>query len=153
MRTEITMLRIPLLRAGEPYTSLNTVEVADLRTGEPVVAVSHANAGLIAPGHAYTWASPAAPAILLRSLWRNDQALRFRPNLDPALWRWMTAFLTNCTAEKARTNTIRKLGLCTYSQACLRELRRVAGHVFDDFRISSLADGTEIAASPYVHEG
>jgi thymidylate synthase (FAD) len=37
--------------------------------------------------------------------------------------------------------------------ACLRELRRVAGHVFDDFRISSLADGTEVAASPYAAEG
>jgi thymidylate synthase (FAD) len=37
--------------------------------------------------------------------------------------------------------------------ACLRELRQVAPHVFDDFRISSLADGSEIAASPYAHEG
>src|SRR3954463_4931808 len=37
--------------------------------------------------------------------------------------------------------------------ACLRELQRVAGHVFDDFRISELADGTEVAASPYVSEG
>jgi thymidylate synthase (FAD) len=37
--------------------------------------------------------------------------------------------------------------------ACLRELQRVAGHVFQDFRISSLADGTEVAASPYVTEG
>jgi thymidylate synthase (FAD) len=37
--------------------------------------------------------------------------------------------------------------------ACLRELHRVAGHVFDDFRISRLADGTEVAASPYVAEG
>jgi thymidylate synthase (FAD) len=36
--------------------------------------------------------------------------------------------------------------------ACLRELRRVAGNVFDDFRISELADGTEVAASPYVIE-
>ena len=42
------MLRIPLLRGGEPYTSLSTVQVADLRTGEPVVQVSHANAGLVA---------------------------------------------------------------------------------------------------------
>ena len=42
------MHRIPILRAGRPYTSLNTVEVADLRTGKPVVEVSHANAGLIA---------------------------------------------------------------------------------------------------------
>ena len=28
-----------------------------------------------------------------------------------------------------------------------------AGNVFDDFRISELADGTEVAASPYVGEG
>ena len=37
--------------------------------------------------------------------------------------------------------------------ACLRELQRVAGNVFADFRISALADGTEVAASPYVTEG
>jgi thymidylate synthase (FAD) len=43
---------------------------------------------------------------------------------------------------------IRRLAL-----ACLRELQRVAGHVFQDFRISSLSDGTEVAASPYVTEG
>jgi thymidylate synthase (FAD) len=33
---------------------------------------------------------------------------------------------------------------------CLRHLRRVAPHVFVDFTISLLADGTEIAASPYA---
>jgi len=43
---------------------------------------------------------------------------------------------------------IRRLAL-----ACLRELQRVAQHVFQDFRISTLADGTEVAASPYVTEG
>jgi thymidylate synthase (FAD) len=37
--------------------------------------------------------------------------------------------------------------------ACLRELQHLAGNVFDDFRISTLADGTEVAASPYVAEG
>jgi thymidylate synthase (FAD) len=37
--------------------------------------------------------------------------------------------------------------------ACLRELRQVAPHVFDDFRISTLADGSEVAASPYSAEG
>jgi thymidylate synthase (FAD) len=36
---------------------------------------------------------------------------------------------------------------------CLRELQRVAPNVFDDFRISALADGTEVAASPFVTEG
>ena len=37
--------------------------------------------------------------------------------------------------------------------ACLRELQRVAANVFDDFRISALTDGTEVAASPFVTEG
>jgi thymidylate synthase (FAD) len=37
--------------------------------------------------------------------------------------------------------------------ACLRELQRVAGNVFGDFRISALPDGTEVAASPLVGEG
>src|SRR3954462_12268955 len=37
--------------------------------------------------------------------------------------------------------------------ACLRALHQVAEHVFSDFRISRLSDGTEVAASPYVAEG
>lgn len=37
--------------------------------------------------------------------------------------------------------------------ACLRELQRIAGNVFGDFRISTLADGSEVAASPLVGEG
>ena len=36
---------------------------------------------------------------------------------------------------------------------CLRQLREVAPNVFADFEISTLSDGTEIASSPYVHEG
>ncbi|MBI3687923.1 MAG: FAD-dependent thymidylate synthase [Actinobacteria bacterium] len=37
--------------------------------------------------------------------------------------------------------------------ACLRELRRVAPNVFEDFTIGSLEDGTEVASSPFVTEG
>ena len=35
---------------------------------------------------------------------------------------------------------------------CLRQLKGVAPAVFDDFAISTLADGSEIAASPYAWE-
>jgi len=35
---------------------------------------------------------------------------------------------------------------------CLRQLQQVAPNVFADFTISSLPDGTEIAASPYAWE-
>ncbi|MCI0414197.1 aldehyde dehydrogenase family protein [bacterium] len=41
------MLHIPILRAGQPYKSLNTVRVAHFQTGEPFVEVSQANTGLI----------------------------------------------------------------------------------------------------------
>ena len=37
--------------------------------------------------------------------------------------------------------------------ACLRRLQTLAPHVFHDFAISTLDDGTQIAASPFVVEG
>lgn len=55
------------------------------RLAEAAAETSCANAGLFSPGHAYTWASPKAPKILLRSLYKDGQALRFKPSLDPAL--------------------------------------------------------------------
>src|ERR1044072_667853 len=43
----MTMIKIPILRKGEPYTSLDVARVAHHRTREPFVEVSQANAGLI----------------------------------------------------------------------------------------------------------
>lgn len=100
------------------------------RLAEPANVTSFANAGLIAPGHAYTWASPKAPGILWRSLFQDGQALRFRPSLDPRLWVWSAKFLRNCTAARARTNTKRKVRLCLYSQG---ELGRIASETGIDY--------------------
>ena len=33
---------------------------------------------------------------------------------------------------------------------CLRQLKRVAPNVFADYTITTLPDGTEVAASPYA---
>lgn len=91
---------------------------------QPAVAseTSFANAGLVAPGHAYTWASPRAPKILLKSLFLKGQALRLKLRFDPRMWAWGLQFLANCTEERSRQNTTRKLHLCRYSQALLQEL-------------------------------
>ena len=62
---------------------------------------SWGNAGMIAPGHSFAWSSPKAPWILLKSLVRKNQALRFRPSSDPRLWTWSAQFLAQCT-EGAR---------------------------------------------------
>jgi len=42
------MLHVPVLRAGNTYTSLDQIVLSDIRTGEPVARVSQANRGLIA---------------------------------------------------------------------------------------------------------
>ena len=68
------------------------------RQSAPASETSFANAGLVAPGHALTWASPRAPKILLKSLFRDDQALRLKLTADPQMWRWCWKFLTNCTS-------------------------------------------------------
>lgn len=91
------------------------------REAEPASFTSYSNAGLFAPGHAYAWSSPAAPSILLKSLWKNDQALRFKFSADPRFWRWMWRFWNECTAERAALNTMRKLKLCLYSQQVFHE--------------------------------
>ena len=102
------------------------------READVALGTSFANAGMVAPGHAFAWASPRAPKVLLRSLWRNDQALLFRFHADPAFWRWSLRFLRECTAERARLNTQRKHRLCTYAQAVLREIVADTGVTFDE---------------------
>jgi D-amino-acid dehydrogenase len=83
---------------------------------------SSGNAGLIAPGHSYSWASPAAPRMLLQSLAGKATAIRVRPSLDSQLVRWGIRFLRECPRERAERNTIIKLRLCRYSRDLLREL-------------------------------
>jgi D-amino-acid dehydrogenase len=83
---------------------------------------SAANAGIIAPGHSFAWASPKAPGMLVRSLFGHETAIRVRARLDPALIAWGLRFLRECTTERARRNTIVKLRLCQYSQAVMSEL-------------------------------
>lgn len=91
---------------------------------QPQVAAetSWGNAGMIAPGHSFVWSSPKAPMILLKSLFLKDQALRFKLSADPELYRWSWGFLMECTAAKARRNTLLKHRLAAYSQSVLQEV-------------------------------
>jgi D-amino-acid dehydrogenase len=82
------------------------------------------NAGLIAPGHSFAWASPAAPKMLVRSLLGEATAIRVRPSLDPRFIWWGLQFLRECTKHRARTNTVIKLRLCQYSQGLLDDVAR-----------------------------
>ncbi|HUA77985.1 MAG TPA: D-amino acid dehydrogenase [Acetobacteraceae bacterium] len=103
-----------LLRDGHEVVLLE-------RRSEVASGTSFGNAGMIAPGHSFAWSSPQAPMILLKSLILPDQALRFRPSLDPALWRWSALFLAQCTEARAARNTRAKHRIAAYSQSVLQE--------------------------------
>ncbi|MFQ5566292.1 MAG: D-amino acid dehydrogenase [Paracoccaceae bacterium] len=106
------------------------VTVVDRAPG-PAEFTSYANAGLVAVGHSYAWSSPAAPGTMLRSLWRGDQAIRFKPRLSLRQWAWMARFLGQCTATGARVNTERKTRLCAYAQQVLNEVVAETGVEYD----------------------
>ncbi|WP_411906409.1 D-amino acid dehydrogenase [Rhizobium mayense] len=113
-----------LLQDGHEVTVLEQEkEVAE--------STSWGNAGMIAPGHSFVWSSPAAPKILLKSLFVKNQALRFRLSADPHLYGWSMRFLMECTAEKARLNTLRKHRLATHSQSVLRDVVTREAIVYD----------------------
>jgi D-amino-acid dehydrogenase len=80
------------------------------------------NAGIIAPGHSFAWASPRAPRMLWQSLRGAETAIRVRLTNDPRLYAWGLRFLRECTSARARRNTLIKLRLCQYSQAVMKEL-------------------------------
>ena len=75
------------------------------------------NAGIIAPGHSFAWASPRAPRMLWQSLRGAETAIRVRLTPDLGLYIWGLRFLRECTAARAHRNTLVKLRLCQYSQA------------------------------------
>ena len=107
-------------------------EVALIERHDQVAAdTSWGNAGMISPGHSFVWSSPAAPMILLKSLFLKDQALRFRLSADPRLYTWSLAFLAQCTDARARRNTLLKHRLALYAQATLGQVVADEAVVYD----------------------
>ncbi|MGH7399784.1 MAG: FAD-dependent oxidoreductase, partial [Candidatus Rokuibacteriota bacterium] len=98
-----------LAKAGHEVTLLEEKDALGLEA-------SAGNAGIVAPGHSFAWASPKAPAMLLRSLRGDETAIRVRLAPDPHLYTWGLRFLRECTPARARRNTLIKLRLCQYSQ-------------------------------------
>src|SRR2546422_4448508 len=101
---------------------------------EPEAAplASAGNAGLIAPGHSFAWASPTAPKELLRSLTVEDTALRVNPFKAPGMAVWGLRFLRECNAERATKNTLVKLRLAQYSQRMLNQIAADERIDYDD---------------------
>ena len=97
------------------------VEVIE-RNDKAAAETSYGNAGLVSPGDSYAWASPAALAVFIKSLYRSDLGIKVRFNLDPHFIAWSLKFLLQCTHGRAHINTMRKLRIALYSKTCINEI-------------------------------
>ena len=108
------------------------------KEAEAATLASAGNAGLIAPGHSFAWASPSAPKELLRSLTVDDTALRVNPFKAPGMAVWGLRFLRECNAERAVKNTLVKLRLAQYSQRMLDQIASDEKIDYDDIHAGIL---------------
>lgn len=107
------------------------VTVIDRQPG-PGLETSFANAGEVSPGYASPWAGPGVPLKAIRWILDSHGPLVVRPQLDPAMWRWMFQMLRNCTAARYAVNKARMVGIAEYSRDCLRALRAETGIGYDE---------------------
>ena len=131
-----------LAKAGHEVTILEEKDGLGLEA-------SSGNAGIIAQGHSFAWASPRAPRMLWDSLRGGETAIRIRPTTDLRLYTWGLSFLRECTADRARRNTLIKLRLCQYSQSVMNDLVRaeqIEYHAITKGALYLYRDGAELEA-------
>ncbi len=120
-----------LARAGHEVTVLE-------RRSAPGLETSYANAGEISPGYAAPWAAPGVPAKALKWLFMRHSPLVIKPSMDPALWRWLAAFLGECRSARYHANKSRMLRLAEYSRDQLKALRDSTGIQYDERSLGTL---------------
>jgi D-amino-acid dehydrogenase len=85
---------------------------------------SFANAGVIAPGYVTPWAAPGMPFKIASYLFKGESPVVFRPNLDPALWRWLLRWMGECRLERFKVNKSRMQRVASYSRDVLHQLAK-----------------------------
>ena len=116
-----------LARDGHEVTVIDRHEAAAMGT-------SQSNAGLVSPGDATAWASPAALKTFIKSLYTPDLGIKIKPSLDPRFITWCWRFLSQCTTARAHANTEVKLRLALYSRQCINAIAAETGITYDDRR-------------------
>ncbi|MEO8937754.1 MAG: D-amino acid dehydrogenase [Burkholderiaceae bacterium] len=92
---------------------------------------SYGNAGMVAPAYVTPWAAPGMPTKILSMLFATDTPVRFQPNLDPALWRWVIRWLGECRAVRFKRNKERMQRLAFYSRDVLASIRTGNGMQYE----------------------
>jgi D-amino-acid dehydrogenase len=115
------------------YLSKRGFEVTVIdRQSNPGLETSFANAGEVSPGYASPWAGPGVPVKAIRWMLDRHGPLVVRPQANPAIWRWISQMLRNCTAARYAVNKARMVGIAEYSRDCLRALRAETDIHYDE---------------------
>lgn len=102
------------------------VVVLDQNSG-PALGASFGNAGGVCPSFAGPWAAPGMPFKALKWMFQSSAPLKIRPGIDPAQWRWLLQFVSNCRADKFASNKQIMQRVAHYSLTCLQALRAETG--------------------------
>lgn len=93
------------------------------RHGNVAEQASFGNASIVGPAFATPWAQPAMPRQFLSFLFKSEAPVLLRPSLEPALWRWVRQWVSECELQRYRTNRQRMQRLAVYSRDVLHQLR------------------------------
>lgn len=104
-----------LLQRGHSVTLVDRQPDAALET-------SFGNAAQISVSYCEPWANRAAPLKALKWLFDPEGPLKFRPQLDPAQWRWGLQFLAQCNDTAFERNVAQIVALGRYSHEALKQV-------------------------------
>lgn len=91
--------------------------------GQPGAGVSQGNGAQLSYSYVQPLADPSIWRQLPKLLLAPDSPLKFRPQLDPAQWRWGLAFLAACNAQTSRASTAALLELAARSREAFDAMR------------------------------
>ena len=106
------------------------VTVVDRQAG-PALETSFANGAQISVSYCEPWANRQAPWKALKWMFDKEAPLLFRPQLDPAQWRWCLQFLAQCNDKAFARNVQQIVALGAYSHTALKDVVGKTGIEFE----------------------
>ena len=104
-----------LLQRGHEVTLVD-------RQADAALETSFGNAAQISVSYCEPWANREAPLKALKWMFDPEGPLKFRPQLDPAQWKWGLQFLSQCTDTAFQRNVAQLVALGQYSHTALKEI-------------------------------
>jgi len=120
------------------------------RAEQPGAGASHANGCQLSYSFTDAFAQPSFLPTLPWLLLGRDPAIRIRLATNPSLAGWGLKFLRECTARRARDNTVAALTLALRSASRLAEIRERTGIDFAhraDGKLVLLPEGADLDAA------